>query len=162
MPLTVGSWARWELGVVSRIRALALQAERMRLLRLLLAIAILAVAGGCSRLTVGSGTEVEPHIRVSSERVPRHGKLEVHGTGFTPTRNISSHLRRSDGSEFPVLPILTDGRGEFTHTIDTMILELGPHELWVVDDQSGRASNHVQFDVTIEYASPGDRSRSGD
>ena len=91
----------------------------------LLAIALLAIASGCSRLSAGLGTEVEPHIRISSERIPRHWKLEVHGTGFTPTHNISSHLRRSDGSEFPVLPILTDTRGEFTHTIDTMILELG-------------------------------------
>ncbi len=117
----------------------------------LLAIALLAIASGCSRLSAGLGTEVEPHIRISSERIPRHWKLEVHGTGFTPTHNISSHLRRSDGSEFPVLPILTDTRGEFTHTIDTMILELGSHELWVVDDQSGRASNHVQFEVTFDY-----------
>jgi len=117
----------------------------------LLAIALLAIASGCSRLSAGLGTEVEPHIRISSERIPRHWKLEVHGTGFTPTHSISSHLRRSDGSEFPVLPILTDTRGEFTHTIDTMILELGSHELWVVDDQSGRASNHVQFEVTFDY-----------
>ena len=117
----------------------------------LLAIALLAIASGCSRLSAGLGTEVEPHIRISSERIPRHWKLEVHGTGFTPTHSISSHLRRSDGSEFPVLPILTDTHGEFTHTIDTMILELGSHELWVVDDQSGRASNHVQFEVTFDY-----------
>ena len=120
----------------------------------LLAIAVLAIASGCSRLSAGLGTEVEPHIRISSERIPRHWKLEVHGTGFTPTHSISSHLRRSDGSEFPVLPILTDTRGEFTHTIDTMILELGSHELWVVDDQSGRASNHVQFEVTFDYNHP--------
>ena len=117
----------------------------------LLAIALLAIASGCSRLSAGLGTEVEPHIRISSERIPRHWKLEVHGRGFTPTHNISSHLRRADGSEFPVLPILTDTHGEFTHTIDTMILELGSHELWVVDDQSGRASNHVQFEVTFDY-----------
>jgi len=111
---------------------------------LTLAIAALAIAGGCS-------PRIEPQIRISSERVPRHWKLEVKGDGFTPTHNVSSHLRRSDGSEFPVLPILTDARGGFTHTIDTMILELGAHELWVVDDQSGRASNHVRFEVTFDY-----------
>jgi hypothetical protein len=110
----------------------------------LLAIALLAIARGC-------WPQINPQVRLSAERVPRHGKVEVHGSGFTPTHNISSHLRRSDGSDFPVLPILTDERGEFSHTIDTMVLELGPHELWVVDDQSGRSSNHVTFDVTYDY-----------
>src|SRR5262245_54549327 len=119
--------------------------------RLTLAIAVLAIASGCSRLTFSVGTEVEPGITISSEKIPRHWKLEVKGTGFTPTHNVSSHLRRADGSEFPVLPILTDASGGFTHTIDTMILELGSHELWVVDDQSGRTSNHVRFEVTFEY-----------
>ena len=126
----------------------------MRLIRLVLAIAVVAIASSCS-------PQVNPQIRISSERIPRHWKLEVHGTGFTPTHNISSHLRRSDGSEFPVLPILTDAHGEFTHTIDTMILELGTHELWVVDDQSGRPSNHAHFEVTFDYPPPSDRSRSG-
>lgn len=124
---------------------------RFRTIHLLLAIALLAIASSCSRLSVGWGTEVEPHIRISSEKIPRHWKLEVKGTGFTQTHNVSSHLRRSDGSEFPVLPILTDDHGTFTHTIDTMILELGSHELWVVDDQSGKVSNHVKFEVTFDY-----------
>lgn len=118
----------------------------MRLLRrcLVLAIAAATVAASC--------TQADPQIRLSSERIPRHWKLEVHGAGFTPGQNVSSHLRRADGSEFPVLPILTDARGEFAHTIDTMILELGVHELWVVDDRSGRTTNHVRFEVTFDYA----------
>ena len=116
----------------------------------LLAIAWLAIASGCS-------PQLNPQIRVSSERVPRHWKLEVRGSGFTPTHNVSSHLRRSDGSDFPTLPILTDARGEFTHTIDTMVMELGTHELWVMDDQSGRSSNHVTFEVTLDYRGDGVR-----
>jgi hypothetical protein len=111
---------------------------------LALTIAVLAIVSACS-------PRVAPHIQISSEKIPRHWKLQVHGTGFTPTHNISSHLRRADGSEFPVLPILTDAKGEFTHTIDTMILELGTHELWVVDDQSGKVSNHEKFEVTFDY-----------
>jgi hypothetical protein len=111
---------------------------------LLLAIVGVAIAGGCS-------PQADPQIRLSSEKVPRHWKVEVTGSGFTPTHNVSSHLRRSDGSEFPVLPILSDARGAVSHTIDSMVLESGPHELWVVDDQSGRTSNHVTFDVTYDY-----------
>jgi hypothetical protein len=117
----------------------------MRVLRrcLVLAIAAATVAASC--------TQADPQVRLSAERIPRHGKLEVHGAGFTPAQNVSSHLRRADGSEFPVLPILTDAHGEFTHTIDTMILELGAHELWIVDDRSGRTSNHARFEVTFDY-----------
>ena len=117
----------------------------MRLLRVGLALAIVAatIAAWCA--------QADPQIRLSADRIPRHWKLEVQGAGFTPGQNVSSHLRRADGSEFPVLPILTDAHGAFTHTIDTMILELGRHELWVVDDRSGRPSNHVQFEVTFEY-----------
>jgi hypothetical protein len=92
-----------------------------------------------------------PHVSVASERIPRHWPLQVQGSGFTPQHNITSHLIRADGSEFPVLPILTDRDGKFTHTIDTMILELGKHELWVVDDATGRTSNHVTFEVTFDY-----------
>ena len=118
----------------------------MRLRRFCWALAIAAatVAASCA--------PAAPQIRLSSERIPRHWKLEVHGAGFTPEQNVSSHLLRGDGSEFPVLPILTDARGEFTHTIDTMILELGAHELWVVDDRSGRTSNHARFEVTFDYS----------
>ena len=120
----------------------------LRNVRFLLTIAILAIVSGCS-------PRIEPQVRLSSDRVPRHGKVEVTGTGFTPTHNVTSHLRRSDGSEFPVLPILTDAQGGFTHTIDTMVLESGRHELWVVDDQSGQTSNHVEFDVTYDYPREG-------
>ena len=110
---------------------------------LVLAIAAVTVAASC--------TQADPQIRLSSERIPRHWKLEVHGAGFTPRQTVWTHLRRADGSEFPVLPILTDARGEFSHTIDTMIMELGTHELWVVDDRSGRTSNHARFEVTFDY-----------
>jgi hypothetical protein len=109
-------------------------------------VAALAVAAALSC------SKPNPAITISADRIPRHERLEVHGTGFTPRHNVSSHLRRADGSEFPVLPILTDDKGEFHHTIETMILELGTHELWVQDDGSGRVSNRVTFDVTFDYS----------
>jgi hypothetical protein len=76
--------------------------------------------------------------------------VEVRGTGFTPKRNISSHLKRPDGTEFPVLLLLTDDRGEFFHNIDTLLLRRGVYELWVVDDTSRAVSNRVRFEVTLE------------
>ncbi len=71
------------------------------------------------------------------------------GTGFTPKRNVLSHLRRPDGTEFPVLPMLTDDRGEFTHDIDTLLLAPGIHEVWVEDEASKTSSNIARFEVTL-------------
>jgi hypothetical protein len=74
----------------------------------------------------------------------------VRGSGFTPKGNVSSHLKRPDGTEFPVLPMQTDARGEFIHDIDTLLLYEGMHELWVVDDTSRVSSNVAKFEVTLE------------
>jgi hypothetical protein len=97
-----------------------------------------------------SKPEVDPKVTVSPERVLHHDHVSVHGTGFSPKKNVSSHLRRPNGTEYPVLPMLTDDRGEFMHDIDTLILGPGHFELWVIDDTSGKTSNIAQFDVTTE------------
>jgi hypothetical protein len=111
----------------------------------------LVIVTALTAFIAASCTRAEPRVSLSMEKVPRQWTLDVRGAGFTPAHNVTSHLRRFDGSEFPVLPILTNGNGEFTHQIDTMILELGIHELWVVDDATGKSSNHVKFEVTFDY-----------
>ncbi len=100
-----------------------------------------------------SSAQSTPRLTLSSVRIPHHGHVEVQGTGFTPKQNASSHLRRPNGTEFPVLPIRTDDRGEFTHDIDTLILGAGTYEVWVVDDSSKASSNLVRFEVTLEQPS---------
>jgi hypothetical protein len=74
----------------------------------------------------------------------------MRGTGFTPLRNAYSHLRRPDGREFPVLTILPDKSGEFTHEIESLLLGGGTHELWVEDETTGVTSNVAKFDVVLE------------
>jgi len=91
-----------------------------------------------------------PKVAVSPVKVQHPGHVDVHGTGFTPKGNVSSHLRRPDGTEFPVLPMLTNDRGELTHDIDTLLLSPGTHEVWIVDDSSRVASNVARFEVTLE------------
>ena len=46
----------------------------------------------------------------------------MHGEGFTPNADIRSHLKRPNGTEFPELPMLTDGDGKIEHEIDTLLL----------------------------------------
>ncbi len=103
------------------------------------------VAGSC-----GENSESTPVVTVSLDRVPDQGNLDLKGSGFTPNQNVTSHLLKPDGTEFPFLPILTDENGEFTHEIESLLLDAGTHELWVVDDASNRTSNVARFEVTRE------------
>src|SRR3989454_11588248 len=94
-----------------------------------------------------------PKLTLSTPRIQHHGHVGMQGTGFTPKQNVTSHLRRPDGTEFPVLPMLTDARGEFTHDIDTLLLSPGVHEVWVVDDTTKTTSSVAKFEVTLEPVS---------
>jgi hypothetical protein len=93
-------------------------------------------------------SQVAPKVALSTARIAHKGFVQMKGSGFSVKQNVSSHLRRPDGSEFPVLPILTDDRGEFNHEIDTLLLGSGIHEVWVVDDMSKTTSNVARFEVT--------------
>lgn len=94
--------------------------------------------------------ESAPEIELSLSRVPAKGHVQMTGTGFTPMTNVTSHLLKPDGTEFPWLPMLTDSNGEITHDIDTLLLAPGTHEVWVVDDATGVSSNVAQFEVTLD------------
>src|SRR5262245_61231748 len=104
-------------------------------------VALLGVAAttSCAQTT--------PKLPLSTTKVQIPGHVYVQGSGFTPKRNISSHLQKPDGKEYQVLPLLTDERGEFKHDIETLVLSVGVHELWVVDDTTNVASNRVKFEV---------------
>ena len=94
--------------------------------------------------------QTKPTVTVSPSKVLHTGHVVMRGTGFTPKSGVSSHLRRPDGTEFPVLPMLTDDRGEFSHDIDTLILTPGVHEIWVVEDRSKVSSSVARFEVTLD------------
>jgi hypothetical protein len=94
--------------------------------------------------------QAKPNITVSPAKVQHRNHVDLRGTGFTPNSNVSSHLRRSDGTEFPILPMFTNDRGEIYHDIDTLILEPGIHEVWIIDDRSKTSSNVARFEVTLD------------
>jgi hypothetical protein len=109
-------------------------------------------------LAVSCASETDttvPTVTVSLTRVPSQGWVDVEGAGFTPAANVTSHLEQPDGTEFPYLPILTDAEGAFTHEIDTLLLMVGTHRLWVVDDTTGVSSNVAEFEVTREQPPAG-------
>src|SRR5262245_15265575 len=88
-----------------------------------------------------------PEISVSPARVKMGDPVQLTGTGFTPNRSVMSHLRRPDGSEYNPLRFRTTERGEFSHKIDTVMLDVGTFELWAEDEASKVVSNRIQFSV---------------
>lgn len=104
-------------------------------------IGLCVLAASCAK------TPATPTIALSLEKVPEKGHVEMRGTGFTPRANVKSHLRRPNDTEYPVLNILTDDKGEFTHDIDTLLMDVGTHEVWV-EDANGVTSNTAKFEVT--------------
>jgi len=101
-------------------------------------------------LAVATCAQTTPTITVSPSRVLHHDHVALRGSGFTASSNAYSHLRRPDGSEFPVLPIVTNERGEFEHDIDTLLLGPGTFEVSVEDSKSKATSNVARFEVTTD------------
>src|SRR5207253_11347163 len=97
-----------------------------------------------------SFAQTKPQITVSPTKVQHRNHVDLRGSGFSPNSNVNSHLRRSDGTEFPVLPMLTNDRGEIYHDIDTLILEPGIHEIWIIDEHLKTVSNVARFEVTLD------------
>src|SRR5882672_424919 len=85
--------------------------------------------------------EKKPETSVSPASVKSGDAVMLMGTGFTPNRTVMSHLRRPDGSEYNPLRFRTDERGEFSHKIDTVMLDIGTFELWAEDEASKVISN---------------------
>jgi hypothetical protein len=86
--------------------------------------------------------------------VPAKGNIQMYGEGFTPNSDCLSHLRRPDGTEFPELVLLADSNGKFQHEIESLLLGLGKHEVWVIDKKTGVTSNTATFEVTLEQPPP--------
>jgi hypothetical protein len=71
----------------------------------------------------------------------------VNGQGFTPNSTVTSHLKKPDGTEFSTLQIPTYGQGEYTWPIDSAEFVPGTYHHWVFDDNTGKRSNIVDFDI---------------
>jgi hypothetical protein len=91
----------------------------------------------------------QPQITVSPAIVLHHGHVDLKGTGFSAKSNVISHLRRPDGTEFPVLTMYTNDKGEFVHDIDTVVFSPGVHDVWVEDIKAKTTSNVARFEVTM-------------
>jgi hypothetical protein len=91
--------------------------------------------------------QLKPRITIDPARAKSGEWLYVMGTGCTPSRTVLSHMLRPNATEYNPLRVRTDARGEFTHKIDTTMLDPGTYEVWVEDEASKTLSNRAQFNV---------------
>jgi hypothetical protein len=89
-----------------------------------------------------------PRITLDTYRVPQGGFVYMKGTGFSPVAEVVSHLKKPDGTEYPELIFVTDEKGEFSHHIESFLLQIGVHEVWVIDRKTGVKSNAEKFEAT--------------
>src|SRR5215510_4604411 len=115
-------------------------------MRYLKTLSILVLAGFVVAILFA---QKKPQITVSPAIVLHHGHVDLKGTGFSAKSNVISHLRRPDGTEFPVLTMYTNDKGEFVHDIDTVVFSPGVHEVWVEDVTAKTTSNVARFEVTM-------------
>ena len=99
-------------------------------------------------LMSAQGKPEVPSIVVSPAQARAGAPIVLTGVGMTPNRTVLSHLIRPDGTEYNPLRFRTNQKGEFSHKIDTVMLDSGMFEVWVMDEASNVASNHVHFTVT--------------
>jgi hypothetical protein len=109
----------------------------------------LSVLTLCVLLGTVLSAQKSPKITVSPERILHLGHVELKGTDFTPKSDLRSHLRRPNGTEFPVLQMFTNDKGEFLHDIDTVVFGPGVYEVWVEDVKAKTTSNVARFEVTM-------------
>ena len=117
---------------------------------MLLFLSACSKGGDPAAVPQSQASQGKPTIRLSRERIPASGWLKVYGTGFSPKHNVTSHLQRPDGTEYAVVPILTDAKGEFTHDIETLLFTVGTYQVWVLDDTTGVTSNVAKFESTLD------------
>jgi hypothetical protein len=91
-----------------------------------------------------------PRITLDIYRVPQGGYVYMKGSGFSPVAEVISHLKKPDGTEYPELIFVTDEKGEFSHHIESFLLLVGVHEVWVFDRKTGLKSNVEKFETTLD------------
>lgn len=93
-------------------------------------------------------TALQPTVGVSPAAGAVGTTFAVTGSGFSPNKSATSHVRRPNGTELPTSTVSTDASGRFSHSIPSAGLALGDYDYWAVDDASQTTSNTVRFSVT--------------
>jgi hypothetical protein len=104
---------------------------------------------------------INPLISSSPPSGPRGTTFTITATGFTPNGTIIEHIRKPDGTEYPVNTYTADANGNRTQNwTSSSTSPLGTYTIWWIDQASGRQSNSVTQTLTATFA-PTIGSREG-
>ncbi len=71
------------------------------------------------------------------------------GNGYTPNRKIEWHVKKPDGTEFPVGILTASSSGTLSYTYKSNSGSMiGTYTIWAVDKTTGRVSNQVKEKIT--------------
>ena len=92
---------------------------------------------------------VNPQISSSPPSGPRGTTFTINGTGFTPNGTIAEHIRKPDGTEYPVNNYTADANGNKTvNWTSTSSSPLGTYTIWWINQATGQQSNSVTQTIT--------------
>lgn len=101
-------------------------------------------------LTSTHPTDINPTIAQTPMSGPPGSTFVQSGTGFTPSKTATIHVRKPDLSEYAPASQPLDSAGHFeiryTSALDKA---LGTYTWWAIDDQTGKKSNEVSYQIVI-------------
>ena len=77
--------------------------------------------------------EAAPKVTLSPRVIKEGQTVTVSASGFTPNGHVLAHLARPDGSEYPEMQFIADARGNVSHVIRIILIQIGTYELQMVD-----------------------------
>ena len=77
--------------------------------------------------------EGAPKVTLSPRVIKEGQTVTVSAAGFTPNGHVLAHLARPDGSEYPEMQFIADARGNVSHVIRIILIQIGTYELQMVD-----------------------------
>ena len=113
---------------------------------------ILALLALCCALA--SPALAAPSLSFSASQI-YHGEIvRVRGTGFTPNGQVTSHLMRPDGTEYPQMPMKADAKGVVTHEITIVPNTFGTYELQFEDRATKAVATQRFLMVPVGFDKP--------
>ena len=94
--------------------------------------------------------EGAPKVTLSPRVIKEGQTVTVSAAGFTPNGHVLAHLARPDGSEYPEMQFIADARGNVSHVIRIILIQIGTYELQMVDLTS-KAVGSSRFMVVRGY-----------
>jgi hypothetical protein len=103
---------------------------------------------------LASPATAAPVVTFSASQIYHGEYVHIRGTGFTPNGQVTSHLMRPDGTEYPEMPMKADAQGVVTHQITIVPSTFGTYELQLEDRATKAVATQRFLMVPIGFDKP--------